>query len=489
MSMSSVGSMNSFKSILSYVGTPVMWTGATLFLPLFSLLFFPNEQGCMKYFIAPAVISMLIGYGCTKIVQREKKVRLSKYQNAVIITLSWSLAVVIYAMPFLLTGEYTITQAVFESTSGWSTTGLSVMNVDTLPKMFLLHRSNMMFFGGVGIVLIMICFLPGTYGMSLFSAEGHTDMLLPNLMKTSRLILAIYSAFITLGAVLYVICGMSVFDAINHSITAIATGGFSTRSQSIGYYNSLSIEMVTIFLMLLGTISFMAHVSLLMGKWKTFFNNSEMKATAVICALSVPIVAFAFSAHVETSLSEGFRVSAFQVVSALSTTGMQTIPDFNAIPSAGFLILVVLMLVGGQSGSTAGGIKQYRVVTMVKSMYWEIRNSCRNNRLRQVEYITKPGSDRLVTQSMKAETGLFIFVYLLLFALGALVITFFGYSVDQAIFEVSSAMGGVGLSAGVTAADAPPVVLWVLIIEMFLGRLEIYVVLFAVVNTFRRNKI
>lgn len=486
--MSANGSINDFKRILSYVGIPIMWTGATLLLPLFSLIFFPNEQEYMKCFVAPGVITMLIGYGCARMVSTDKNIKLSKYDSAVIITLSWSLAVVIYAIPFLLGTDFTFTQAMFESTSGWSTTGLSVANVDMIPKMFLLHRSNMMFFGGVGIVLIMICFLPGTYGMSLFSAEGHTDMLLPNLMKTARLILAIYSGYITLGVVLYVICGMSVFDGINHSITAIATGGFSTRSQSIAYYDSVPIEMVSMFLMLLGTISFMAHLSLLMGKWQKFFNNSEMKATVVICIISIPIVVAAFVLQVGMSFGEGLRISVFHVVAALSTTGFQTIPDFNAVPAAGFFVLVVLMLIGGQSGSTSGGIKQYRVVIMIKSMYWEIRNSNRNSRLRQAEYITKPGNDRLVTQEMKSETGLFIFVYIVIFGVGSLIITFFGYSIEQAIFEVSSAMGGVGLSAGVTSAAAHPVVLWTLIIEMFLGRLEIYVVIFAVANTFRSNR-
>jgi len=154
--------------------------------------------------------------------------------------------------------------------SGWTTTGLSVIDVANAPKIFLIFRSIIQFFGGVGIVLIVVSALSESFGMTLFASEGHNDKLLPNIAKSARLILKIYSGYFIAGTLLYITFGMPIFDAVNHSMAALSTGGFSTETLSIGAYNSLAIELVTVILMLLGSTNFYANMILVQGKFRDF---------------------------------------------------------------------------------------------------------------------------------------------------------------------------------------------------------------------------
>lgn len=480
--------VSGYKLLLGYLGIITTLIGFTVLLPLITLLAFPEELNQAKYFIIPGAITCMIGFFFSLLIKNKEKAHLEKNSSAIIVVASWLIAVIASAAPFLLTGNYTFTQAMFESTSGWSTTGLSIVDVSVAPHIFLLHRSLMLFFGGVGLVLIMLSVLSDAHGMRLYSAEGHPDMLLPNLIKSSRLILTIYSGYILGGAILYTIFGMNWFDSINHSIAALATGGFSTKVESIGYYHSLPIEIISMVLMLLGTISFMAHLFLLTGKWKKFISYCEIKFTVFICALFTPLIAFFLFHQMAYNMNDSIRISVFHTVSALSTTGFQTVLSFSDWPASALTMLTILMLIGGQAGSTSGGIKQYRVYIMLKSIYWTFRDSFSNDRVIHANYIQRPGTEELITIKHRSETGMFIFVYILVFLLGSMCLTAFGYSLEDSMFEFSSAMGGVGLSCGITAPNANPIILWLLNIGMFVGRLEIYVVLIAIMKIYHNIK-
>ncbi len=175
----------------------------------------------------------------------------------------------------MLAGMLNFTQAYFEAMSGWTTTGLSVVDVTKAPMLFLFFRSVMQFFGGFGIVLVVVSALSESLGMRLYTAEGHNDKLLPNLAKSARMILKIYVGYFIAGTVLYVIFGMPVFDAVNHCMAALSTGGFSTKADSIGAYNSLPIELVTVILMLLGETNFFANMLLVRRKFRAFFRLGD----------------------------------------------------------------------------------------------------------------------------------------------------------------------------------------------------------------------
>lgn len=166
--------------------------------------------------------------------------------EVIVVFMTWLIVIVITAVPFVMTGQYSFTQAVFETTSGLSTTGLSVVDTAKASHIFLIHRTVLLFFGGIGLVLVMTSVLSEVYGMRLYHAEGHSDRLLPNLLESARLIIGIYSGYILSGTLLYVLFGMSPFDAVNHAVAALSTGGFSTHPESIGYYDSQAIEIVTV---------------------------------------------------------------------------------------------------------------------------------------------------------------------------------------------------------------------------------------------------
>jgi len=422
-------------------------------------------------------------------IKGREALRLTGHQDALIVVLSWVLAIVFCAVPFMMTGNYDFTQAVFECTSGWSTTGLSVVDVTRCPRIFLLYRSIMLFFGGVGLVLVMVSVLSDRHGMRLYSAEGHSDRLLPNLVKSARMIIAIYMGYILSGTLLYMFFGMDWFDGLNHSIAALSTGGFSTKAESIGYYDSLGIELVTIVLMLLGCTNFLAHLFLIRGKLKTFFRYCEVRFMLMICGFFTPVMAvLLLYAGLSGNVGQGFRDGLFQVVTALTTTGFQTVDSFAAFSSPLLLVMTLLMLVGGGTGSTAGGIKQIRVWIALKSLYWSMRSRISRKRTVYSDSIQKLDGKEFLTARGRLDTLEFIGVYLSVFMLGTMVLCMCGFDIGDSMFEFASALGTVGLSVGITSYDASPAVLWTETAGMFVGRLEIYVVFVAAVQLGREIK-
>ena len=476
------------KIVIGYLGMTIMIAGIIVMLPLVMLLPYPEEVETAKYFIIPGVFSLLLGYLMVFFVKDKAKGNLDKYQSAFIVTMAWLIAIFVTGMPFLLTGEYNFTQSMFEACSGWSTTGLSVVDVENTAHTLLFLRSVMQLFGGVGLVLVMLSFLTDAYGMRLYYAEGHPDKLLPNLIESSRLIMKLYLSYIFLGTLAYMFFGVNWFDALNHAIASVATGGFSTKSASIAYFDSVAVEAITIILMLLGATNFVAAIYMVKGKYKNFFRYCEVRVTIVIVVLfTLLLTVFLDKFHGMAPL-ESFRVAIFHVVSASSCTGFQTTMDLKNLTGDLVIPLVILMVVGGQSGSTAGGVKQYRAHIMLKSIYWNLRDTVSPPQIIRANFVRKPDSDEIITDKQYGSICAFLFAYGLVLLLGTLIICCFGYSLTDSLFEFSSAMGGVGLSSGITGFDQSPIILWTLFVGMFLGRLEIIVVFVAIIKIFKIKK-
>ena len=469
-----------YRLILGYLGVLLMLIGGITLLPLLTLFFYPQDAHEASCFILPGVGSIVIGYLLYFLIRGKEKGKLARNQDAIIVVGCWIMAIFITALPFVLTGKYNLTQAMFETTSAWSTTGLTVVDVEQTSHLFLMHRSTVLFFGGVGLVLIMLSVFSDSYGMRLYNAEGHSDRLLPNLIKSSRIILSIYFCYVVSGVLLYVMCGMPVFDALIHSIGALSTGGFSNRAESIAYYNSFSIEMVSIVLMILGNINFLAHLFLIRGKFKNFFHYCEIRCQVLLLAFATPIMAFILMNSLGVLASDGFRIAIFQAVSALTTTGFQTVPSFNNLPSSILFVMILLQLVGGGTGSTAGGIKQYRICVLSKSLVWHIQSKFHSNKLIYTHKIHKVNQLEKVTQTEISACGLYIFLYLLIFFTGSFLLTLYGFNLEDCMFEFSSALSTVGLSSGIMTYSSPSLVLWIGIVGMFVGRLEIYIVFMAI---------
>lgn len=470
--------------MLKYIGVMLIFVAGIILLPIVVLPFYTDEIKYMVYFLIPASIAGLLGFLFNKISIPEDY-RLSTGNAATVVVGIWLLATFFSSLPFVLSGMLNFTQAFFEAMSGWTTTGLSVIDVSKAPKIFLIFRSIIQFFGGVGIVLIVVSALSESFGMTLFASEGHNNKLLPNLAKTARLIMKIYSGYFVAGTVLYVILGMPIFDALNHSMAALSTGGFSTEVLSIGAYESFAIELVTIILMILGSTNFYANMLLVKGRFREFFKLGETKLVLFITAAVTPLIAFVSLSALYDNFTASLRISLFNVVSALTTTGFSTV-SYNNWPDFSYLVIILLMVIGGGIGSTAGGIKLERFYIISKQIIWSIKRKFMPERMVNKPAIYRAEGKALITNDIYNESSNYTLIFIAILLIGTSILTISGYGLKEALFEFASALGTVGLSIGVTSINTPSLALWTMTFGMLLGRLEIFVIFYAIINVTKK---
>lgn len=479
--MESKSSRYEYIAILGALAYVIIMLGLIMLLPILILPFYPEEKEVMQCFVLPGVLSIFLGYLIKQFTAGYKLDNLKQNSGSVIVLLIWFVSILIGSIPFLMTGEYTFTQAIFETTSGFTTTGFSITDVENASHLILLYRSTLHLFGGVGLILILSSVLSNVYGMQLFSAEGHTDRLTPSLLNSARTILYIYLGFIISGTTLYIIFGMDPFDAVNHAISAVATGGFSTKNDSIGYWHSVPIDIVTIVLMILGATNFMASLSLMKGKFRRFFNHAETKVTLFLLATVTPIIAVMFLVeNICPSVLSAIDNAVFQAVSLITTTGLSTVNDF--LPRASFAIvpIVILMLVGGHSGSTAGGIKAYRIALAAKSLKYDVREQIEPKRIIHAREITRYDKRSKITQSEQSGNYTYIIIYFLIGLIGTFALTLCGNNFSDSFIEFFSALGTVGMSIGIITPDMSNAEMWIIIVGMIIARLEVYIIILGI---------
>jgi len=424
----------------------MLLVGVLVATPLTVLPFYPDDIIYMLSFLIPAGGSMILGAILCLFGRQDGdgglEWRSSIQRSGLTVLFAWFWGIFVGAIPFVIGKQLTILQALFESVSGWTTTGLSVMDVTVTPKIFLFHRSFMQY-----------CLLIA-------------------------------------GTAAYRIAGMELFDAIMHTMCALSTGGFSTRLNSIGEYNSFFIEIITIFLMLAGTTNFAALLLLAKRKWRQFTGISEIRFMFLLLLIFVPLTAISLSHGLGISLAQGLRKASFDIVSALSTTGYSTM-SYTSWPPVAIGILILMMLIGGGMGSTAGGLKLSRVYIMLRLAVLEIRKRLSPTRNVEAPVYVKAQGKTPIDSSLAADTTGFAVCYMGLFITGSLLTTVTaGCGLTEGMFEFASALGTVGLSIGITG---PLTGAGTLIVEMFgmvLGRLEIFLVIigfYSGVNILRQS--
>ena len=472
-----------YKLIFFYLSIFMMMIGVIQLIPLAVLPFYPEDSIYAHCFLIPGICSIVFGFILHQILKNVTITKLERNYDSVLVVLIWLLAIGISTIPWMLKGDYNFTQAAFEMTSGYSTTGLSVVDVDNTPKIFLLFRSVTLFVGGVGLVLIITSAFSDRYGLNLYNAEGHNDRLMPNLAKSARTILSFYSAYIIFGTVAYIVLGMPVFDAINTSIAAISTGGFSVIGESIYGYHSFEIELVTIILMVLGQTNFMIHLFIFSGKFKKVYQHCETRFFVSIGILFIGFMTYnLLSNNYTDNFLESLRISVFQFVTTITTTGFVSVKDMSLLPPGFATFMILAMLIGGNQESTGGGIKQYRIIVALKGIYYSIKESIMNSHMYVSHRIWRMGDKEELSDDEISSTSSYILFYLILFLTGSTIFSLYGYNLQDSMFEFSSAISTVGLSLGITNYYAPKLVLWVATIGMFLGRMEIMVVFKAMLR-------
>lgn len=475
--------ITSFFKDKNNFGKLIILIGILLAIPLLILPFYPSELKYALSFFIPSVSSILLGLLLILTMKKESNdlqwLKLMKNSHLTVL-LTWIYGFIAGAIPFVLSGQLTFSKALFEAVSGWTTTGLSVMNVEKTPAIFLFHRSFMQFCGGLGFVMVMVMFLQGKQAMNLFSAEGHPDKLMPNLKKTARITLSMFVVLLVTGSFSYILFGMPVLDSVLHAMSALSTGGFSTRTDSIGAYNSVGIEVVTIILMVIGTTNFAVLLLLMRRKFKQVAKISEVRFMILVLTTFTLLVSALLFYKVYSSLGESFRVAIFNVASALSTTGFSTV-TYNNWPPVSIGLLIILMLIGGGIGSTAGGIKLTRVYIVLRATHENLIKRISPSRKVSAPFFYRAQGKTPLEREIIDDTRGFVTFYIIIYIVGSLLLTLTSNSsIIDSMFEFASALGTVGLSIGVTTPDMNTGTLSILTVGMILGRLEIFIVLIGI---------
>lgn len=484
-----------YRLVFGYLGIFLILIGIICLLPLFTLFGSSSEEQFAQNFYIPGAASIVVGCLLYSLIVGREKQQLGKYQDSVLLVLIWLCAIFVCAVPFAMSsiqlGEdgMNFTEAVFESASGFGTIGLTRFKMFD-SHAYLLFRSLLLFFGGIGLILVVTSAISDRYGLKLYNAEGHNDKLLPNLASSARLILGIYILYIILGTIAYTIAGMPLFDSFNHSISAVATGGFSTKPGGLSEImmgmatpNQLAIEIISCVLMLLGATNFLIHLSLITGKFKKIGKDCEFRLLVCLFLIFIPL--FFVSSFINFDFQDPFnslRYGTFTFISSITTTGFSNIPNVVALGEGVLFLIVIVNIIGGGMGSTAGGTKLFRIAVAFKSFYWSLRYRMSSKKYIYPYFIWRNGEKREVTPSDSIECFGYILLYVAVMFVGAFFIIIFGLKqgidFDDAVFEFSNALSSTGLSNGLTAV-ANTGVLWTLIVGMIAGRLEILAIYFA----------
>lgn len=460
--------------------------GLLTLVPLLWLPAFRSEGRLAHAFWVPAAASVLLGITLAGAFRRGRRQTLTLTDGAAIVLLAWLYACLSGAVPFMLAQGTGFLHSLFESVSGLTTTGLSVLDVGSSSHLVIFWRSWLQFIGGAGFAIVMMSAIIGPFAAALVQAEGHTQPLMPHVRSSAGAFLFIYSGYSVAGVLAYVLAGMPWFDAAVHSFSALSTGGFSSQPNSIGAYHSLPIELITILLMLLGATSFVLHHDLWRGHLRAPLRLPEPMLALGMLVLAVPLVAVAAARALPAGSWAAVRIGIFETVSALTTTGYTT-TSYVRWSGLGVFVLIVLMTVGGATASTAGGLKQLRVYLLLKSVVWDIKRRFLPRNAVVYHSMPTSGGRAAVASEDLVQVANFAFLYLGTYVLGVALLLAAGCSLRDSAFEFASALGTTGLSVGVTSPASPPLVLWAEIGGMFLGRLEFLVVIIGAVRLIARR--
>jgi trk system potassium uptake protein TrkH len=469
-----------YRAIGGYSGLVGLIAGLVILSPLLLLAVFPGEARQAWGFLVPGLVLVGAGLGLWRRLTPRPALGLNRQEGAVIVVLSWIVTMLAGAVPFVTIAGLSPTQALFESVSGWTTAGLSVLDVEGAAALVLFYRSAIQLAGGAGLAILMLSALAGPVGPGLSVAEGRSEQLLPHVRRSASLVLTLYAVYVVVGIVALKVAGMDWFDAVNHAFAALSTGGFSTRAASIAYWQSPAVEAVVIVLMLLGTLNFLTAYTLFQGKLRAVLRNSEVRQTALVAVVAI-LVLLGATGGLYAGLGERLRIVVFNSVAALSTTGFATV-DFGQWNGLAWLVIIVLMIMGGGTGSTAGGIKQYRIYVLYRGLVWEFRRWMLPRRAVTEPDVWKGEQRSFISDEHLRQIALFVFMYLVALFAGTGVLAAHGYALQDSLFEFASALSTVGVSVGVTSPAAPAGVLWTEMAAMFLGRLEFFAVVVGLVR-------
>jgi trk system potassium uptake protein TrkH len=474
-----------YRVVLSVFGTVTRFLGISMLVPLLVAVFY-NEPDSMRIFAATSVLTFLTGivfeYAC-----RTRFDELTNRESIVIVAGGWFFAALFGSFPFMLAGISPL-DSVFESMAGFTTTGSSILtDIESYSKSIIFWRSMTQWLGGMGIIVLVLAILPrlAVAGRQMFQAEAPgpiKDKLKPRLKDTAQILWEVYITFTILEILLLKYAGMTLYDAVVHTFTTLSTGGFSSKNASIAAFNSPMIETIILVFMFIGGMNFNLFYRTLRVEKRSLIRDKEFQAYFLIIIISALIITFQLWNWNEP-LPGSFRHASFQVVSLMTTTGFVS-TDFGLWPDSTMIILLLLMFVGGCAGSTGGSMKVVRVVLLIK---YGIRDIYKTMHPKMVKPI-RLGSAHISEDVMQGILSFFV-LYLLVFAGSSLILSFLGLDPITSISASATTLGNVGPGFSIVGPMAnfstlPALGKIVLIINMWIGRLEVLTVLILLVPSF-----
>ncbi|SME94047.1 TrkH family potassium uptake protein [Desulfovibrio gilichinskyi] len=482
-----------WKVVLHIIGALILCVGITMLMPLAFSLYY-QDSGIIPL-IESMVISCVCGVGLFFAFRSsDANQGLSHREGMAIVALGWIAAGFFGSLPFYFGDVFSNhVDCFFESLSGFTTTGSSVMtDIESVAKGILFWRSLTHWLGGMGIIVLSLAILPflGVGGMQLYKAEVPgpvPDKLKPRIKDTAMVLWKVYLLFSAIEAILLMFGGMDFFDSLCHTFGTLATGGFSTKNTSVAYFNSAYIDYVITFFMIIAGINFSLHYQMLKGRPLLLWRDPEFKFFATVTLLITIIVTISvYSSHTYETVTDTIRYTSFQVASIMSTTGFAT-ADYELWPALAQGLLLFCMFLGGCAGSTSGGMKHLRIMLLLKQSYQEVFRIIHPrsvNRVKLGKTVVKPETMNDILGFSVLWIGLFVICGLVVAATGVDVVSSFAASL-ACLGNIGPGIGTVGPANNF--AHIPDVGKWALIFNMLLGRLEIYTVIVLCVPEFWRK--
>jgi len=487
-------SRREFKTILHHSGRVCMLLALAMLVPLFVAIIY-HEYRYFVPFLISAGLSAAIGFSLYKLFKIEMKMTLKSAM--VFSTLIWLIACALVALPYFISGELHYLDSYFEAMSGLTTTGFSMYpNLDTVSYTMNFWRGFTQWIGGLGIIFLLLAVFrsTGVDVLRLYLAEGREERLVPSIKHSTRIIVYIYLLFTGIGIVLFLAAGMPIFDSVFHTFSALSTGGFGMHNNSLLFYNSAWIEIAAMIVMMIGATNFALHYTVLKGNWKEYFKDIETKVAYSLIIITTILVTITLYYHqvYGDDILLNLRFALFQMVSAITTTGLQTAFYPNILSKwigLGTFLLTILMIIGAGSLSTGGGIKWLRFGILIKGMVWQVKSFILPGSAvmpKKIHHVV----DLPVEDEVLRITGAFVFTYFVIYIISVVLVLIYYGDISRVIFEVASGLSNVGLGSGIIIPSSPVLVKLVFIFDMWIGRLEIWPVLLLIViainNVYRR---
>ena len=475
-----------FKTIINILAALLIVMGISMLIPLLISYIYgePDFSGHLK----SSIICFCLGLPIWYITRKNRS--LSSKDGFAIVSLAWLLVALTGTFPFYFTDSITsFTDAWFESMSGVTTTGSSILSdIEILPHGVLFWRSFLQWIGGMGIIVFTIAILPllGVGGVQLFKAEVPgpvADKIRPRVKETAKILWMVYIGFTAFETILLAAFGMPLFDAVCHSFTTMPTGGFSTQNASLGAYESNAIQYIVIIFMFIAGANFTLHFRAITGNFKSYSKDSEFLTYFGIIVLTSILIFANINAASQSWTHDTFLDSLFQTVSIITTTGFGT-SDYELWPFFSQFLIIILMFVGGMGGSTGGGMKIARIILLIKFAATETRRMLHSRAIIPIRI-----GSRYISEDVIRNTLGFFLIYISIFVLTTLILTMLNLDFESAIGAAASAIGNIGPGLGDYGPTdnfslLHPFGKWMLSFCMLLGRLEVFTVMVLFSRTF-----